>query len=986
MLLRYPLRFCFALLAVFVVRPLDAALPGREIVAPLEPAAALAAFRTEDGVRIELVAAEPLVVDPVAFVFDAKGRLFVAEGRGYPDPIGGKGRTTLGRIAMLEDTDGDGRYDRRTEFATGLGYVNGLMWWRGGLIVTMAPDIIYLRDSDGDGVADERRVLLTGFEDTKTAQLRVSHPTLGLDGMVYVTSGLNGGKVTAPSHPERPAVTFTPRDSRFDPDSLRFENTGGRAQFGLTFDAFGRRFICSNRHPVLQVMLEPWVLARNPQLAVADLVQEVSRVESEAKVFPLSGASVSADYIPKLMSAPHSGTFTSACGVLVFGGTALGAAGLESVFVCEPAQNLIQRQVLRPAGASFRAEPATPGREFVASSDVWFRPVFLGEGPDGALYVADMYRREIDHPAYVPEESRSGLDFESGKDRGRIYRVTAASTKTAKGERSPRLSTAAERVAALDATEDWWRREAFRLLIENDDPAAVPALAKLVREGSRPEARVRALWALRHAQALEPLTLLAALGDPHAGVRENALQLAAESRGVAELERAILQAASDPDPRVRLAAARALGRIEGGEAVNALATVARRDPGDRWVRATVLASAGGRMADFFAAVRPPARADGDELNPLMEQLGRTMAAGGDVVVLRTQFAQTLKGEGGIGWRIALARGLIEGSRSRVEFKTAKMGPVEFLLGDDESARVAWRGFALAASRRCEDETQALSERVAALSLLGELPFAESGAVLLARLNPREPAEIQQAAVKTLERFSDPRAARELVSAERWPRYAPQLREAVVGALVAKADAAHALLGAVEAGVVRAADLSSTRRTQLLKHADATVRKQAQVRLSSLEDGDRMAVYRRLRDGLAGGGDVKAGRALFAQACAACHTYAGVGGRVGPDLTGVKRQPADALLLHIVVPNYEVLPSYQAVEVSLAGGRITTGWVAAETDQAVTLRTAAGTDETVLRSEIIRWSTSGMSLMPDGLEQSLPERGIYDVIAYLKGGL
>ena len=276
---------------VATIWPLRAALPAREIIAPLDPAAALAAFRTEEGVRIELVAAEPLVVDPVAFIFDERGRLFVAEGRGYPDAIGGKGRTTLGRIALLEDTDGDGRYDRRTEFATGLGYVNGLMPWRGGLIVTMAPDIIYLKDTDGDGIADERRVLLTGFEDTKTAQLRVSHPTLGLDGLVYVTSGLNGGKVSSPSHPERPGVSFTPRDGRFDPDRLAFENTGGRAQYGLSFDAFGRRFICSNRHPVLQVMLEPWMLARNPHLAVADVVQEVSRVEAEAKVFPLSGRS-----------------------------------------------------------------------------------------------------------------------------------------------------------------------------------------------------------------------------------------------------------------------------------------------------------------------------------------------------------------------------------------------------------------------------------------------------------------------------------------------------------------------------------------------------------------------------------------------------------------------------------------------------------------------------------------------------------------------
>src|SRR5690606_10313615 len=215
-----------------------------------------------------------------------------------------------GRIALLEDPDGDGRFDRRTDFATGLGYVNGLALWRGGVFVTSAPDILYLKDTDGDGVADERRVVLTGFDTTKTAQLRVSHPTLGFDGLMYVTSGLNGGNVTSPAHPDRPPVAFSLRDGRFHPDTFEFGNTSGRAQFGLTFDAYGRRVICSNRHPVMQVMLEPWHLSRNPHLEFAEGTQEVSKGGAEAKVHPISGATISADFIPRLMGAPHTGTLT----------------------------------------------------------------------------------------------------------------------------------------------------------------------------------------------------------------------------------------------------------------------------------------------------------------------------------------------------------------------------------------------------------------------------------------------------------------------------------------------------------------------------------------------------------------------------------------------------------------------------------------------------------------------------------------------------
>ncbi|HEY1108806.1 MAG TPA: hypothetical protein VGE76_09245, partial [Opitutaceae bacterium] len=133
----------------------------------LSPEESLKRIQVEAGLRVELVAAEPLVVDPVAFAFEPDGRMYVAEGRAYPDPVeAGTGESTLGRIALLTDTDGDGRYDKRTNFADGLGYVNGIMLWRGGMFVTAAPNILYLKDTDGDGVADERTVVLTGFDAT----------------------------------------------------------------------------------------------------------------------------------------------------------------------------------------------------------------------------------------------------------------------------------------------------------------------------------------------------------------------------------------------------------------------------------------------------------------------------------------------------------------------------------------------------------------------------------------------------------------------------------------------------------------------------------------------------------------------------------------------------------------------------------------------------------------------------------------------------
>jgi putative membrane-bound dehydrogenase-like protein len=953
----------------------------------LAPDAALRSFQLEAGLRIELVAAEPLVINPVAFVFDGPGRLYVAEGRGYPDPVEGGGRTTEGRIALLEDADGDGRFERRVEFANNLGYVNGLALWRGGVFVTAAPDILYLKDTDGNGVADERRVVLTGFDTTKTAQLRVSHPTLGFDGKFYVTSGLNGGKVTSPLHPERPAVTFSLRDGRFNPDTFEFENTSGRAQFGLTFDAFGRRFICSNRHPVVQVMLEPWHLSRNPHLGFSDSTQDVSRVESEAKVFPISRATISADFIPKLMGAPHTGTFTSASGVLVFGGTGLTPAHVGNVFICEPAQNLVQRQAIRPEGASFRSEPVERGREFLATTDVWFRPVFLGHGPDGALYLADMYRREIDHPRYVPEESRGGLDFESGKDRGRIYRIVKDAPRATPGPAVKRDETLAAHVAGLSSTDEWWRARAHRLLLEGADRGAIPLVEKVAASAPLPESRALALWALRGVHGLSPSALNAALRDAHPGVREQGLRLAAEwvaANGAAGLLPAMLATARDADPRVRFCSALALGGVDDPTAVPALASIALRDGEDRWTRAAVLSGIGGRMDAFLAAVRKEPSQNPKAFAAVMEHLGRVFGAGAAPEACQQFLNQMLSEEGELSWRLASVIGLVEGFRARSGAKSGvNSDPFGAILGGEGRNAAPVQTFLRSALDRARDERAGTRERINAVSLLGYTDFAFAGTTLGQLLGARQPPELQLQAVRAIERIGDPRGGALLITKENWSRYTPQVREAVIATLTAKPPLITVLFGAIKGGVIAAPEISSVRRTQLLKHTDSTVRQTAETIFKDLEGGDRMQVYRAYRETLSATPDVARGRDTFIKTCSACHTHQGVGGKVGPDLTGIRNQPADAILLHILVPNYEVAPNYQTVSVVTQDGRSLSGVLAAETEVSLALRTAAGTDETVLRKNISSLTASGVSLMPDGLEQTMAKEDVGNLVAFLK---
>ena len=953
------------------------------------PEEALHTFQLEPGLRIELVAAEPLVISPVAFVFDGPRRLFVAEGRGYPDPVEGGANTTLGRVALLEDVDGDGRFERRTEFATGLGYVNGLVQWRGGLFVTAAPDIVFLKDTNGDGIADERKIVLTGFDATKTAQLRVSHPTLGLDGKIYVTSGLNGGKITSPLHPGRAAVSFSVKDGRFDPDTYEFENTSGRGQFGLTFDAFGRRFICSNRHPVMQVMLEPAQLARNQHLSFNEAVQEVSKVQAEARVFPINRATITADFIPSLMAAPHTGTFTSASGVHIFGGTGLTPQHIGNVFICESAQNLVQRQVLRPEGASFRSDPPDAGKEFLASTDVWFRPVFLGEGPDGALYLADMYRREIDHPRYVPEESRGLLDFESGKDRGRIYRIvrdtppphpTSATSLT-------RSDDLLKTVASLESPNEWWRADAQRRLVERADRAAIPLLEKTAALAKLPESRTRALWTLHGLGGLSAAMISAALSDLHPGVREQGLHFVGErisKHGGDNFLTAAFAAANDSDARVRFCAALVLSRSRDDSVVPALATLALRDGQDRWTRAAVLSGIAGRMETFLAALQRERVAHPATFAVVVEHLARVFGAGASTEVCRQFLTECISDPGEQTWRMPAVAGLLEGYRARNGTRSnPKFDSFTALLGAEGRTTTAVQTFLHAVAERATDPATPLRVRTDATILLGYTDFDFAVTPLRLLLAARQPPELQLQAVRALERLGDSRGGALLIERENWTGYTPRLREAVLATLTAKPPLITVLFDAIKAGVVAATEISSVRRTQLLKHTDTTVRERAEALFHSIEGGDRMQVYRSYRPLLSAATDIARGREAFLKTCSACHTHRGVGGKVGPDLSGIRNQPADAILLHILVPNYEVAPNYQTLSIVTKNGRSLSGWLSNESESSLTLHTAAGSEETIARNEVASLVASGLSLMPDGLEQTMLKEDVVNLVAFLK---
>lgn len=286
---------------------------------PLEPEIARTKFQIEPGLKIELVAAEPLVQSPAAIAWDEAGRLFAAENTGYP--VGPKPDTAPeGKIIELRDSDGDGKVDQRIEFATGLNFPNGLMAWRGGWLVTDAPNLLWLADTNHDGRADVREIWFTGFATNQSTQLRACYPVLGPDGWIYVARGWSGGVVTSPKWPELAAVDLKDGDFRFRPDGSKAEAIGGNAQFGMVLDDVGRRFLTSNRHPIMHAVARPQWWQRVSTFFFGEVMQEVSPVGAEAKVYPISADLTTSGFMPELMSAPHAGTFTSACGLHQFFG------------------------------------------------------------------------------------------------------------------------------------------------------------------------------------------------------------------------------------------------------------------------------------------------------------------------------------------------------------------------------------------------------------------------------------------------------------------------------------------------------------------------------------------------------------------------------------------------------------------------------------------------------------------------------------------
>ncbi|MGV3484388.1 MAG: PVC-type heme-binding CxxCH protein [Planctomycetaceae bacterium] len=571
-------------------------------IAATEASAALATFKVAEPFELQLVAAEPLVGSPVAIEWDADGAMYVCEMRGYSE----NQDDHLSRVSRLTDEDGDGVYDRRTEFAAGLAWPTGLFPYDGGLFVGDAPNLYYFKDQDGDGIADLKQLVLTGFG-TSNVQGLMNSFRWDLDNRIHIACSSVGGEIRPAGAPNAAAINIRGRDLALDPRSGAFEPTSGAAQHGMCFDDWGRKFVSSNSDHIQQVMYEDRYIARNPFFAPPPARISIAADGPQAEVYRSSPVEPwrivrTRLRVSGLAKGPiegggrAAGYFTGATGVTIYRGDAWPAEFSGLAVIGDVGSNLIHRKRLEPNGLEFIARRIDDQSELVASTDTWFRPAQFVNAPDGSLHVIDVYREVIEHPLSLPPAIKQHLDLTSGRDRGRIYRLVP---KGYKHRPTPRLAnaSAAELVETLTHANAWHRETAQRLLYERQPSTAIDPLRRLARGTQSPLGRMHSLYCLQGLNALDEKTLLSCLGDSHAQLRRHAIRLVEKVTPTPALARQLAKLVDDDSLEVRYQLAFTLASLPvsmlpGDERAEMLFALLGKNPSDRWMRAAVFSSLG----------------------------------------------------------------------------------------------------------------------------------------------------------------------------------------------------------------------------------------------------------------------------------------------------------------------------------------------------------------------------------------------------------
>ncbi len=952
--------------------------PDRVVHAGLTPAEAVAAMEVPAGFRVDVVAAEPDLYQPIALDIDARGRIWVAEAHSYPKKRGA-GRGT-DQILVFDDADGDGRWESRTVFLGGLDLVSGLAVGHGGVWIGAAPELLFVPDADGDLVPDgPAEVVLDGFGYQDT------HETLnafvfGPDGWLYGCHGVfTHSKVGRPGTPDGERVPLNAGVWRLHPRTHAFEvfAWGTSNPWGVDFDAYGQAFVTACVIPHL------WHLAQGGRYQ--------RQADSHFGAHVYDDIKTIADHVHYLGDTPHAGNQRSDslggghahCGLLIYQGEAFPSEYRGAMLFANVHGNRINTDLLERQGSGYVGRH---GRDLLKANDTWFRAVNLRQGPLGEVYLIDWYDRQACHWTDPARWDRSN---------GRLYRLTYGEQRAPRPRVDLTRCTEAELIALQASASEWHVRTARRLLAERGlGTAGAAELAELMTSAPDPVVRLRALWTLHGAGALDEPLALRALDSPSEHVRAFAIQSLCEARRPSPraLERFAGLAAADPSAVVRLYLASALQRIPEAE---------------RWQIAEALVARAEDTEDAniplmtWWGIEPLVPLDPERALDLARRTASPKVRG----FIYRRAAAADEARAALFERIADCSDDDERRRALDAAWTA-------LRDTRGAARPASFSAAFAACRGSADAT--VRDRALALAAVLEDPEAlpllrdvlqdaaaprssralaleaivrgRDRSALSALLGLLDDADWRQEVLRALTTFPGEDTARALLA--RFPDFNGPQRGDALAVLVARADSALLLLQAVAAGTVARTELSATHLRSLRALEDPQVDAALAASWGSSRDvteGALAALARwraELTEKRLAQADLAKGRAVFARTCQRCHVLYGVGATLGPDLTGSNRRDLEYLLTNMLDPSADVPLAYRMTVARTEDERLVAGVLVREDDEVLVLRTEQE-EVTLYKDEIVARRTDAASMMPEGQLDGLTPDEARDLVAYLR---
>ncbi len=961
-------------------------------------------FQIMEDFEIEMVAAEPLIADPVAMEIDEDGNWFVLEMPGYPLDL-----SKTGQVRKLIDTNKDGFPDKSEIFVDSLTLPMGIMKWKKGIIVADAPNVLYFEDTNGDNKADKSEVILTGFS-LSNPQHNMNTPKFGLDNWIYLGHsgsinsfayeylfGDKGSDIRYPSNSQAPQLTKNGngRNVRFKPDVFGLESMSGETQYGHTFDPWGHHFYTDNADHLFHEVIDARYTSMNPNLVIPEAMEKIPDHGDACDVYPISEN-------PNHQLLTDVGVVTSSCGITWYDGGAFGKDFSKVTFVGEPVHNLVHADKINPNGATFKGSRLLEKKEFLASKDPWFRPVNFYVGPDGALYVVDYYRQLIEHPEWMSDEVNKSGALYNGKTKGRIYRITKKGAKAFDWMNELKLSSEkSEKLVELLRSENgWYRKTAQRLLYQRKDASVSAALHQML-DKKEAEASIPALWLLNDFNQLNAKDISNALENDIEGVRENALKVAdlVMNRPAFSqdqfLKKTLLKAADDPSARVRFQWLCSSGFFKFPEVASLRSKIVNQDIDDHWVGvAAIAASKGSELNLLQNAVASFGAKPSEGKENFFAYLAAALLKKNDVSFVSMTTDKQVNNDW---WQAALLKGLAN---------YAGYSEVKIQLNEQQKYALA-ESFLLATSSKMR---RSIIETFKAIGIPKNLVFFKQ--VYTKFLGSKE-AVFQEDALAMLTLQKDPKFNQQLVTfIVSAPSESIQLasikalpnqlaannlkrvnqvyqsmkmpsRKAWIYYMVVHLNYMTTLLKEVANKNIPRADLAWPQIVELMNSDDAVVRKLAREVLAISED--RKAILQNYLPAAEMAGNAVKGKEIFKTNCTVCHQIQGVGGiAFGPDLSTLKSRNALSIITEIINPNNSIADKYGNWDLVLSDGSKLSGIITSENDNSLSLKQMGGVVTLIEKYRIKSRVSAKLSAMPNGLEANIKLQDMADLVAFIKG--